>query len=231
MTGQPNLICSLYEESKLSYHHLVLVALGSIREGVDKSRVLQEVTCAGLSWTEYVSLRRMQRLSSKCIHLRTKETHCLSARLIDLGMSGGQTKPHLWISEESHKHMPYVALSYHWGKSPAVLLTQASLPALCEEIPVYLLPKTNQDAVQITRFLGIRYLWIDVFCIIQDLEADWHHESKNMETIFQSSYCTISASMATTGEQGCFMNRSPLQARFHRPFSPSQNGAVAENGP
>jgi hypothetical protein len=35
-----------------------------------------------------------------------------------------------------------------------------------------------------------------------------------MGNIYHNSYCTISASMAGTGEIGCFMNRRPLQAHL-----------------
>jgi len=98
--------------------------------------------------------------------------------------------------------------------SPDILLTQSSLASLLEAIPCSQLPKTNQDAIHITRFLGIRYLWIDALCIIQDQESDWLEESKKMGDIYKFSYCTISASQATTGSQGCFVDRRPLQAIF-----------------
>ncbi|KAE9381644.1 HET-domain-containing protein [Stipitochalara longipes BDJ] len=150
----------------------------------------------------------------KCTHLWVKQSPYLPTRLIDVGTLDGLVKPHLWIPENGHKHIPYITLSYRWGKAPTVLLTQASLPKFCEEIPLQLLPQTNQDAIKITRFLGIRYLWVDAICIIQDLETDWQIESENMGNIYHNSYCTISASMAATGERGCFMNRRPLQARL-----------------
>ncbi|PMD40055.1 HET-domain-containing protein [Hyaloscypha variabilis F] len=158
----------------------------------------------------------------KCTHLWAKQSPYLPTRLIDVGTLDGSVKPHLWIPENGHKYIPYITLSYRWGKSPTVLLTQASLPTLCEQIPLQLLPQTNQDAIKITRFLGIRYLWIDALCIIQDLDTDWQVESENMGNIYHNSYCTISASMAATGERGCFMDRRPLQARL-RPFVSTRN--------
>jgi hypothetical protein len=40
-------------------------------------------------------------------------------------------------------------------------------------------PKNFIDAVAITKRLGLRYLWIDSVCIIQDDKDDWQKESEN----------------------------------------------------
>lgn len=39
------------------------------------------------------------------------------------------------------------------------------------------LPRTFREAIQITRLLQVRYLWIDSLCIIQDVPADWEVEA------------------------------------------------------
>lgn len=66
------------------------------------------------------------------------------------------------------------------------------------------MPKTFQDAVVITRKLGIRYLWIDSLCIIQDSAQDWHHEASLMSSVYHNSELTISATTARDGTEGCF---------------------------
>lgn len=152
----------------------------------------------------------------ECARLREQE-HRLPTRLIDVGTSDGSIKPHLFIPPASTTFTPYTTLSYRWGSAPSILLTQNSLSSLLEEIPFHLLPKTNQDAVMITRLLGIKYLWIDAICIVQDLEGDWHKESERMGDIYKDSYVTISATMAETGSKGCFVERGPLQANFRAP--------------
>ena len=58
------------------------------------------------------------------------------------------------------------------------------------------LPKTFQDAVQVTRALQKQYLWIDALCIIQGPDGDWDSEAKTMADIFACAYCTIAASSA-----------------------------------
>jgi Heterokaryon incompatibility protein (HET) len=127
--------------------------------------------------------------------------------LVDVGTSDGKIKTYLWIPDETSEVVPYMTISYRWGKSPKVLLTQASISGLCKEVPLNLLPKSNRDAILVTRYIGIRHLWIDALCIIQDLEGDWLVESAKMRDIYKNSYCTVSASQAETGERGCFVNR------------------------
>lgn len=97
-----------------------------------------------------------------------------------------------------------------------MVLTKSSQASLCHEIPIELLPQSNQDAIQITRSLGIRYLWIDALCILQDLDdpSDWLKESARMGDVYKFAYVTISASRASTGGEGCFAEHQPLEARF-----------------
>ncbi len=47
-----------------------------------------------------------------------------------------------------------------------------------------------RDAVTVTRGLGIKYIWIDSLCIIQDDDEDWENESRRMEQVFSAAYCT-----------------------------------------
>lgn len=44
------------------------------------------------------------------------------------------------------------------------------------------LPRTFQDAISVTRKLGVRFLWIDSLCVIQNSSADWEEESEKMRT-------------------------------------------------
>jgi hypothetical protein len=66
------------------------------------------------------------------------------------------------------------------------------------------MPKTFQDAVKVTRALGIRYLWADSLCIVQDNLGDWETEAQLMGEIYQNSILTIAAVEATSGDSGCF---------------------------
>lgn len=58
----------------------------------------------------------------------------------------------------------YTALSHRWGSSNPHATTRASLEAYSKSVPVDDLPKTFQDAITLTRRLGLRYLWVDALC-------------------------------------------------------------------
>lgn len=64
------------------------------------------------------------------------------------------------------------------------------------------LSKTFQDAVEVTRRLQKKYLWIDALCIIQGDDGDWNTEARAMEHVFSSAYCTIAAFSARGWSDG-----------------------------
>ncbi|EDN97041.1 hypothetical protein SS1G_01969 [Sclerotinia sclerotiorum 1980 UF-70] len=45
--------------------------------------------------------------------------------------------------------------------------------------------------MHITRKLGIRFLWIDSLCIVQQDRTDWESEATRMGEVFAFAYCTI----------------------------------------
>jgi hypothetical protein len=71
-------------------------------------------------------------------------------------------------------------------------------------IPLPELPQTFQDAVEITKALGIRYLWIDTFCIIQDDEKDWETQASLMAATYQNAYITLAAGASDDDDGGFF---------------------------
>jgi hypothetical protein len=74
-------------------------------------------------------------------------------------------------------------------------------------IPLERLTKTFKDAIYITRFLGLHYLWIDSLCILQDDPADWIRESSSMSGVYGGATINIAATGAVDGSLGCFFNR------------------------
>jgi hypothetical protein len=66
------------------------------------------------------------------------------------------------------------------------------------------LPKTHQDAIRLTQELGIRYIWIDSICIIQDDKEDWEHESASMLSVYANASLTIAASNGNDSHKGLF---------------------------
>ena len=58
--------------------------------------------------------------------------------------------------------------------------------------------------------LGIRYLWVDCYCIIQSGEGskeDWETESARTKTIYAEGLLNIGATRATNPQEGCFVER------------------------
>lgn len=101
----------------------------------------------------------------------------------------------------------YIALSHVWGKVAHFKTERLSYEAHKDKIPLPNLPQTFQDAVIITRDLGIRYLWIDSLCIIQDSALDWEQEASRMASVYMNAYVTISATSAADSNGGCLNRR------------------------
>jgi hypothetical protein len=64
------------------------------------------------------------------------------------------------------------------------------------------MPLNYQDAVIMTRALGLRYLWIDSLCIHQDSAEDWAKEGSQMDKIYKCAWVTLVATSASTSEDG-----------------------------
>ncbi|KAF4340130.1 hypothetical protein FBEOM_5991 [Fusarium beomiforme] len=60
------------------------------------------------------------------------------------------------------------------------------------------LPAAYIDAIALTRELGVRYLWIDALCIIQDSQADWEKECSAMADTYANAFLTIAASSSVS---------------------------------
>lgn len=71
------------------------------------------------------------------------------------------------LRESENEHGRYVCLSHCWGKAGLIQTKSDSLPAHRSSIPWDQLTKTFRDAVDMTRRLGLRYIWIDSLCIVQ----------------------------------------------------------------
>jgi hypothetical protein len=88
------------------------------------------------------------------------------------------------------------------------MTTRENLSSFVNGIPFNDLPKTLKDAIVCTRRFGLRYLWIDVLCIIQDDYEDKHREISRMQDIFSGAYITIAAASAKDCHSGFLHDRS-----------------------
>ena len=71
----------------------------------------------------------------------------------------------------------YITLSHCWGQGELIQLTSLTYPSLAKGFYVNALPRTFQDAIKITRSLGVSFIWIDSLCIFQDSKEDWGIEA------------------------------------------------------
>ncbi|RGP71287.1 het-domain-containing [Fusarium sporotrichioides] len=121
-------------------------------------------------------------------------------RLLDL-QPGTQD----FIQLVNETNVRYACLSHCWGSTRSKHLTKRdNIRVNGAGIPLLELPKTFQDAVYITKALGIRYLWIDTFCIIQDDEKDWETQASLMAAIYENAYITLAAGASDDDDGGFF---------------------------
>jgi len=108
-------------------------------------------------------------------------------------------------------HRPrYAALSHRWGTHMPLRLLEANRQDLESSVPLSELPRTYSDAAKTAAELGIRYLWIDSLCIIQDSATDWTAESSRMGDIYLGAVLTIAAHASFDATGGLFVTRNPL---------------------
>jgi hypothetical protein len=135
-------------------------------------------------------------------------------RLLDLGKLTGKCQPKLIDTTNAETfHGPeefskYASLSHCWGKYQPLRLVHANYAQLKEGVALEQLPKTFVDAIHITRSLGVRYLWIDSLCIIQDSEVDWLNESAKMRNVYSGAEFSIAATSAMDSSEGLFLDRN-----------------------
>lgn len=89
----------------------------------------------------------------------------------------------------------YVALSHCWSASKAYSLrtTLENLESRKTVLDWNELSQTFKDAVEVTKAVSVRYLWIDSICIVQDDKKDLTRELSIMGKIYAASYVTLAA--------------------------------------
>ncbi|KAK1754046.1 heterokaryon incompatibility protein-domain-containing protein [Echria macrotheca] len=111
----------------------------------------------------------------------------------------------------------YVALSHCWGDTAMIQTTTLNIRDMEQRVDHNDLPKSFQDAVAVTRAIGLRYLWIDSLCILQDSTEDWQTQSSRMAEIYNSAYLVLAASRAKDSTVG-FLDRDPITHEDRLPW-------------
>lgn len=121
-------------------------------------------------------------------------------------------RPFLEITTPN-SHGPYLALSYTWGEGERVLTLRSNYEAHRQCLPLNILPRTFADAIQVTRRLRYKHLWIDALCMIQDDDDHMSKEIPKMGDIYRYAQFTITAAGASSSHSGMFVDRDPRQYR------------------
>jgi len=146
----------------------------------------------------------------------SNESVSLPKRLVDI--SDGQS-PKLY--ENIGESGRYTALSHRWGMS-LIKTTLTNYGSRRQGIKWTELPKIFQDAISITRRLGLKYIWIDSLCIVQDDNRDWQEQSAQMASIYAGSFITISATSSDSSDSPCLSlktrSEKPIPLNSHQIF-------------
>lgn len=143
-----------------------------------------------------------------------KETHtrCKSyatsfhpKRLLEISEDGKSV-----VLRSCQSSAPYAALSYCWGSDQATKTTAARLEEYSMPFSPLQLPATLRDAISTAHSLGLRHIWIDSMCIVQDDSQDLQEQLGQMHEIFRGAVITIVAARAKSTSDGF------LQLRPHR---------------
>lgn len=87
----------------------------------------------------------------------------------------------------------YAALSYTWGSHKRPQIGSGSLG---------ILPQTIEDALIVTGWLNLPYLWVDAYCINQNDKDDMDHQIHQMDLIYSAAEVTIMAASGADPSSG-----------------------------
>jgi hypothetical protein len=128
----------------------------------------------------------------------------LPARVLDLS----DDKVHLHVS--NGERAEYICLSHSRGNQNSNICetTKENLNERLTDISWTELPRGYQDAIEVCRFLGQRYLWIDTLCVVQDDKEDWAHEVSQIGKIYGNAMLTICATGSQSHNDSMFCSNN-----------------------
>lgn len=142
----------------------------------------------------------------------------LPTRVLDLGSSDGSDPGYLEsdlrLLETAGRRGIYVALSYSWGGYKEFRTLKSNYEGRKAGIPFEPLPPVFQQAIKVTRGLGIRYLWIDALCIIQEDAEDWSREAARMSEVYWMSAVRLAVTDSRNPTEPFFPPRENVSVKM-----------------
>jgi hypothetical protein len=116
----------------------------------------------------------------------------------------------------------YVALSYVWGDIPGSLMATTQnisylfSPGSLEATANSHIPRTILDAIGLTKLIGLKYLWVDRLCIVQDDSRHFNKQLQQMASIYANSCFTVIAADGQDANHGLRGLCAPALPRVYR---------------
>lgn len=160
----------------------------------------------------------MARCCKEHKHCSRNKHRLMPTRLIEVNYGRGEYA--LKLVESRKMNVDYVCLSHCWGGLRHIMTTKNNIDLHRQNVSWDNLPRTFQDAIDFVRRLGLRYIWIDSLCIVQDSEADWATEAERMADIYRGSTLTIAATTAANDLRGCYTTNGQPDYALRTPEQP-----------
>ncbi|KAI4909280.1 hypothetical protein J4E90_007977 [Alternaria incomplexa] len=148
---------------------------------------------------------------SKAWHDQRSKLSFLPTRLLDVD-TGDDDIIRLVDTKTTKVKGPYCTLSHAWGprEKPFITTTVWNMAKhLITGISLDELPRNFQHAIHVTRFLKVRYIWIDSLAIVQEPFGDFAKEADLMHRVYRYSHCNIVAADSKDAHGGLFKTRNP----------------------
>lgn len=168
-------------------------------------------------------LQRCKLNHTKCKAVSSRGR--LPTRLIDVG---DVSHPRLALGASLDENTDFATLSHCWGLKKQLMLREDNLDLFLNEIPVDELPQLHKEVFEATSKLGIRYLWVDSFCILQDSNDDWSAESAAMDQVYENAVVNLAASNAKDSSESLYAQRNPPLKEFSRPIRMCVDGVEGD---
>jgi len=152
-----------------------------------------------LSTGSEASLKRLRAWLTECIG---KHSTCesksigLPRRVVDIGPASDSLN-NVRLYESQGDNAPYICLSYRWSNTANGRLLQANIEQFRTSIRLSALSETFFQAFVVARALGVRYVWIDALCIIQDDDSEKAKDISTMDLIYQSALLKVMSAWST----------------------------------
>ncbi|KAJ8122894.1 hypothetical protein O1611_g9726 [Lasiodiplodia mahajangana] len=175
-------------------------------------RLMTPKTCAQLLKKWIDMCENGHRFHLKCLSSQYAGNQ-LPTRLMEVMPGQGSQPPTVCLikADGLPRTTRYATLSYRWGGNIPSKTTTETYEAYMEKVPFESLPGTIRDSVLLVYELGIKYLWVDSFCIIQDDRDDWKQESSRMASVYANGFLNIAADVPHDAGGGLYTMRNPLR--------------------